>query len=221
MKHTKVINSWLVCIWCVMIIIASCIVLTGFEKEDNISNTTSKEEKSLNKIEFNKDIDLPILEFEVEEIENDSEIEDVETEEEIIEIENSYEDEIYIYDDEKVTEYSYEEEIVQESEEIVYDRSETTSAYLYSPSDFKVLGVIYWNNYKWTWYSEKVLAGGGLDIPGRCIDENGYVCDEYGYICLASGSLTKGTVVPTPFGKDGKIYDYCETYGVIDVYVSW
>lgn len=95
------------------------------------------------------------------------------------------------------------------------------SVALYSASDLKRMGTFRWNGYRWTWYSEKVLPGGGLRIPGRHVDENGYVCDENGYIVIASHTLSKGTVVATPLGKDGKVYDYCATAGTLDVYVSW
>lgn len=92
---------------------------------------------------------------------------------------------------------------------------------LYSAKEFMVLGVIWWNDRKWTWYSEKVLPGGGLDIPGRHNDDNGYVCDENDYLCVSSSALSKGTVVDTPFGKQGKVYDTGCIANVIDVYVSW
>lgn len=92
----------------------------------------------------------------------------------------------------------------------------------YSPDDLYVLGVIPWNGYRFTWYSENVLPGGGLDIEGRYSDENGYICDGNGYICLASDSLEKGTIVDTPFGKQGKVYDTgCGADDILDVYVSW
>ena len=92
---------------------------------------------------------------------------------------------------------------------------------LYSASEFMNTGVIHWNGWKWTWYSEKVLAGEGLNIPNRYTDSNGYVCDSDGYICLASSVLSKGTVIPTPFGKDGKVYDSGCASDVVDVYVGW
>ena len=92
---------------------------------------------------------------------------------------------------------------------------------LYSASDLRRMGTFRWNGYRWTWYSEMVLPGGGLRIPGRHVDENRYVCDEDGYIVIASHTLPKGTVVATPLGKDGKVYDYCATAGTLDVYVSW
>lgn len=86
---------------------------------------------------------------------------------------------------------------------------------------FKKLGVVFWNNYRWTWYSERVLPGGGLNIPGRYKDEKGYICDKDGYICLASNDLKKGTLVSTPFGKGGKVYDCGCDNGTLDVYVGW
>lgn len=95
------------------------------------------------------------------------------------------------------------------------------SEFLYTAAEFEYHGVIYYENWKWTWYSQKVLPGGGLDIPGRHVDSNGYVCDENGYICLASGSLSKGTVINTPFGKKGKIYDCGCAANVLDVYTNF
>lgn len=92
---------------------------------------------------------------------------------------------------------------------------------IYSASQFKSMGVINWNNTRWTWYSQKVLAGGGLNISGRHVDENGFVCDGEGYICLSSSTLSKGTVIGTPFGKNGKVYDSGCAVGTIDVYTNF
>lgn len=88
-----------------------------------------------------------------------------------------------------------------------------------TPEFFRKHGVIYGNGYVFTWYSEKVLPGGGLDIPGRWSDGN-YVRDEDGYIVMAHETLPMGTVIDSPFGE-GKIYDRCPTPGVVDVYVSF
>ena len=104
------------------------------------------------------------------------------------------------------------------NESISYNNTDTS---IYSASQFKSMGVINWNNTRWTWYSQKVLAGGGLDISGRHVDENGYICDGEGYICLSSSTLSKGTVVGTPFGKNGKIYDSGCAVGTIDVYTNF
>ncbi len=92
---------------------------------------------------------------------------------------------------------------------------------LYSAGSFKVRGILNWGNYKWTWYSERVLPGGGLNIPGRHADNNGYICDENNFICLASSTLPKGTIVNTPLGRQGKVYDSGCATGVVDVYVNW
>ena len=110
------------------------------------------------------------------------------------------------------------------SRELILEKpteEEITSPRLYEPSDFQFLGVLNWNGYRWTWYSQRVLPGGGLSIPGRHVDDDGYVCDENDYICLASCFLEKGTVIDTPLGKQGCVYDYCATANTIDVYVDW
>lgn len=93
-----------------------------------------------------------------------------------------------------------------------------------SGSDLMFNGVHYDNGsgYSYTYYSENVLPGGGLDIPGRHTNDEGYVCDGDGNICIASDDLAKGTVVNVPFG-DGTavVYDCGSGYGNLDVYVSW
>lgn len=120
-----------------------------------------------------------------------------------------------------VTFISYELESYAFEQTIESVEATTTANTYYTASDFKYLGVIDYNNYRWTWYSQRVLPGGGLDIPGRHVDEDGYVCDEEDYICLASCDLPKGTIIDTPLGKQGKIYDYCLIPGIIDTYVDW
>lgn len=94
-----------------------------------------------------------------------------------------------------------------------------TSYSTYSPSDLMNLGVIYDGGYKYTWYSEQVLPGGGLDIPGRYSDGN-FVRDENGYICVASSDFDKGTILETPWGT-AKVYDCGCASGTIDIYTSW
>ena len=91
----------------------------------------------------------------------------------------------------------------------------------YSAKYFKRMGVIRWGGYKWTWYSQKVLPGGGLRIPGRHVDKNGYVCDKKGYIVIAHKTLKKGKVINTPLGKKAKVYDRCPIIGIVDVFVNW
>ena len=92
---------------------------------------------------------------------------------------------------------------------------------IYSASYFRRMGVLRWGGWRWTWYSQRVLPGNGLHIPGRHTDSDGYVCDENDYICLASSTLSKGKVLDTPLGKKGKIYDSGCASDTIDVYVNW
>ena len=63
------------------------------------------------------------------------------------------------------------------------------------------------------------MPGGGLRIPGRHVNASGYVADKDGYIVLANDA-PKGTIIPTPFGYMGKVYDR-GTYGNhFDVYTK-
>lgn len=88
----------------------------------------------------------------------------------------------------------------------------------FSLADFLFRGVINWGGNKFTFYSQQVLPGGGLAIPGRHVNEGGYVSDSDGYIVLA-GSAPKGTVYETPFGYPGKIYDRGTVGNHLDVYI--
>lgn len=85
-------------------------------------------------------------------------------------------------------------------------------------------GVITWKGCRFTWYSQRVLPGRGLKIPGRHADKQGFICDKDNYIVVAStrAMKKKRTIVPTPFGKYGKCYD-CGAGGSRwrDVYVAW
>ena len=112
------------------------------------------------------------------------------------------------------------DELVKTDIRIENGESEENEA-LYTPEDFRFQGVIRYNGYRFTWYSERVLPGDGLEIPGRHADELGYICDEDEFICVASRDFEKGTEVDTPFGKKGKVYDWCAVSGTIDIYVNW
>ncbi|MGY3776659.1 G5 domain-containing protein [Helcococcus sueciensis] len=88
---------------------------------------------------------------------------------------------------------------------------------IYSLSDLTFHGVINWGGYKFTYYSQSVLPGGGLNIPGRHVNAGGFVADGDGYIVIAN-SAPIGTIINTPFGYQGKVYDR-GTYGNhMDVY---
>lgn len=78
-------------------------------------------------------------------------------------------------------------------------------------------GAVYSNGNKYTYYSQSVLPGGGLDIPGRHT-EGGFVKDGDGYIVIANDKAN-GTVVDTPWGQ-GKVYDSGTSGDHYDVYVE-
>lgn len=106
-----------------------------------------------------------------------------------------------------------------ENEALAREQASAKTAKLFDLDDFMFRGVIYWSGYKFTYYSEKVLPGGGLRIPGRHVNADGYVADEDGYIVLA-GEAPMGTVFETPFGYKGKIYDRGTVGNHLDVYIS-
>ena len=95
----------------------------------------------------------------------------------------------------------------------------SASSAQYSLAALRRAGVVHWNGYKFTYYSQKVLPGGGLRIPGRHVNANGYVADADGYIVLANDA-PKGTVINTPFGGPGKVYDRGTRGNHFDVYTS-
>lgn len=81
-------------------------------------------------------------------------------------------------------------------------------------------GRITFNGHTETYYSQKVLPGGGLNIPGRHIASDGTIRDGDGYIVLASDDYPKGTIVQTSLGA-GKVYDSGSGKGNIDLYTDW
>lgn len=93
---------------------------------------------------------------------------------------------------------------------------------VYSGAYFRKAGAINWQGKKFTWYSQRVLPGYGLKIPGRHVDSQGFVCDSNDMIVLGSNAANRGKVIATPFGKWGKVYDagYVGTYW-FDCYVNW
>ena len=85
-----------------------------------------------------------------------------------------------------------------------------------------IRGTVYFNGHKETYYSEKVLPGNGLNIPGRHVAEDGTIRDYEGFICVASdlSFMSRGTVLMTSL-VPAKVYDTGCAYGTIDIYVNW
>ena len=104
----------------------------------------------------------------------------------------------------------------QLSDEITTLKKKSTNTGILTKSK----GVNYFNGHKETWYSQKVLPGGGLKIPGRHVAEDGTIRDIDNYICVASSDYPKGTIVETSLGM-GKVYDSGCDSGTIDIYTDW
>ena len=102
--------------------------------------------------------------------------------------------------------------------ELLYNsKYDITSNYL-----TKRKGIVYYNGHKETWYSQKVLPGNGLNIPGRHVADDGTVRDKDGYICVACDPdfYSKGSKLMTSLGP-AKVYDCGCAYGIVDIYVNW
>ena len=86
----------------------------------------------------------------------------------------------------------------------------------------KQRGALYYNGHKETYYSERVLPGTGLNIPGRHVADDGTIRDADGYICVAADPsyLPRGSILITSLGP-AKVYDSGCAYGTVDIYVSW
>lgn len=84
------------------------------------------------------------------------------------------------------------------------------------------MGAKEFNGHRETYYSEKVLPGGGLNIPGRHVADDGTIRDSDGYICVASdlSYLDRYNILLTSLGP-AKVYDTGCAYDTIDIYVSW
>lgn len=93
----------------------------------------------------------------------------------------------------------------------------------YTSDELMFNGEVYdGNGQRYTWYSQNVLPGEGLDIPGRHVDEEGYVVDGDGYVVLAYDEASQGEVMDIPFGSGvGKVYDVCDVEGTVDVYTDF
>ena len=100
---------------------------------------------------------------------------------------------------------------------------EYSGLYTYSGERLSVSkGAIYFNGHKETYYSQRVLPGNSLNIPGRHVADDGTVRDGEGYICVAAdySYMPKGSILITSLGP-AKVYDTGCSYGTIDIYVNW
>lgn len=119
----------------------------------------------------------------------------------------------------------------EDNEELINYNVDPITGYVLQYSDYYhvdsnplsvSMGVKQFNNHRETYYSQRVLPGYGLAIPGRHVAYDGTVRDEDGYICVASdlNYLSRGSIILTSLGP-GKVYDTGCVYGTIDIYVNW
>lgn len=127
-----------------------------------------------------------------------------------------------------------EEQAVDQAPEVYYEETyyEPYQETYYEPvyysyssggysNDFQSAGVVYGDDgTRYTWYSQRVLSGGGLDIPGRHVNDSGYVCDGEGNIAVASSDHAYGTKLDTPFGS-AVVYDSGCDSGTVDIYTDF
>lgn len=105
-------------------------------------------------------------------------------------------------------------------EPVYYEETYYEPAYS-GGTDLQTDGVVYGDDgTRYTWYSQNVLPGGGLDIPGRSVSEEGYVTDGDGNIAVASSDYAYGTELETPWGS-AIVYDTGCASGTVDVYTAW
>lgn len=138
----------------------------------------------------------------------------------IVEIDNTY---FFVYDEFLTTKKPPVATVItsnKKSSTGVVSNNNYGGAGSYGPNDFRTAGVVNDGQYRYTWYSQRVLPGGGLSIPGRHVDGDGYVRDGSGNLCVASSSHAPGTVVQTPFGQ-GVVYDSGCDGGTLDIYTDW
>ena len=81
-------------------------------------------------------------------------------------------------------------------------------------------GVNYFNGQRETYYSQRVLPGGGLNIPGRHVAADGTIRDADEYIVVASDRQAKGETGQCSLGAY-KVYDTGVGHDGVDIYTDW
>ena len=84
------------------------------------------------------------------------------------------------------------------------------------------MGVKNYNGQRETYYSQRILPGGGLKIPGRHVANDGTIRDKDGYIVVSCNYSFKSKYPKfmTSLGP-AKVYDTGCAYGTVDIYCNW
>lgn len=128
-----------------------------------------------------------------------------------------------------VSEYNFtnDPEVLQASEDAAASSSSGTTTEASTTAEktlqeFMNEGRVKWQGKEYTYYSiqefpeQAVAAPGG--VPGKWFD-GGYMKDKDGYLVLASDK-DFGTIVDTPFGAKGKVYDRGVSGNHYDVFID-
>ena len=211
--------------WKNLLIYGAMIVLVGFYMLCNsISDAKSRKEMNAKLDRIASETDavhsrLDALEdgIEVHNSENGQIVQDLIMN--INEVKENVEEEVKRIDkDIKRVEESKKKKKEQQAQAVAYTAPAAESSGYDHP--FRSQGRTNDGSWNYTWYSQRVLPGGGLDIPGRHVTEDGFVRDADGNICVASDDLAQGAEVETPYGK-GKVYDTGSGSGNLDLYTDW
>lgn len=123
-------------------------------------------------------------------------------------------------EDERIAAEEAEREAAEAAAEEAQESAQQNTQYSSNGNiDLRSAGVVNWGGYRFTWYSQNVLPGGGLDIPGRHVNSAGFVCDGDGFIVAAS-TYGRGTTGNSPWGA-WKSYDTGVSGNTIDLYTNW
>lgn len=128
-----------------------------------------------------------------------------EEEQKALELKKQEEEKQRLEEEKKLKEESIKEN--SETDTNLNKPSSVSSEKLFTIDEFEFMGIVNWNGNKFSYYSERVLPGPALQIPGRHTSD-GFVRDEEGYIVAAIAG-PKGLIFATPFGAPAKVYDYC------------
>lgn len=111
-----------------------------------------------------------------------------------------------------------EEERQRKIEEEKKKTEQSVPTYSNSSGLTKSSGVNWYNGWKETYYSSRVLYH--YMTPQWTVGSDGVYRDSDGYVIVASSSEPYGTITDTSFGM-GKVYDTGCDLGVHDIYVNW
>lgn len=220
-KKLDMVNIMLLLVIFMAVVNAACILITDRDRKKDYDELNAKVDAIASHTDA---LDTVMVDFNdnLNEIRNNQDEIRREQEERYEEIDKTFDklwNSIHRHKDELEEQIKAVEESKQQK---TVTRSYTTAAASSDSGydhDFKSAGTVSDGEYNYTWYSQRVLPGGGLDIPGRHVDEDGFVRDGEGNLCIAARDIEKGTEVDTPYGR-AIVYDYCPN-GNLDIYTDW